>query len=728
MLRVFCARGRNIFIMKLITNVEYFTRWGEELFLRAFGRLYGMEYAGDGKWRAVIGKLEPGRTFEYRYELHSGGLCRRTEWEPHVVTMPEKNSRKPLEIRDSWNDVPDGLPFRSAPFAEGVFDRCGDGPWKAAGTAVPVFSLRSRNSFGIGEFHDLKLLVDWAARTGQKVLQLLPVNDTTMTGTWEDSYPYNANSSFALHPQFIHLPDTGVPEDEAYMRLKDELDSLPEVDYERVNREKERLLREAFRTGGAKLARTGAYKTFMEENAHWLLPYAAYSVLRDEFGTADCSLWKRGSGKGNAGEDYSVYDREKVSAYIASHRKETGYYCFVQYHLHVQLSEARDYAHSRGIVFKGDLPIGVSRTSADAWVNRKLFNMDSQAGAPPDAFSADGQNWGFPTYNWDEMAKDGYAWWKARMKSMSQYFDVFRIDHILGFFRIWEIPVSGKSGLMGHFNPALPYQTGELERMGFHVSGIPGRKVRDDGKDVLFVEDPHRKGWWHPRIAAQFTEAYSRLDDWHKQAFDRLYDDFFYHRHNAFWKESAMRKLPSLLSATGMLACGEDLGMVPDCVQEVMNEYSILSLEIQRMPKSPRDMFGDPAHYPYYSVCTTSTHDMNPIRAWWEEDRKVTCDFWHAVMHRSGDAPVVCEPWICGEIVRKHLESSSMLTILPLQDWLSVDGDLRLADPAKERINVPSIPRYYWRYRMHLTLEDLLSQDRFNDMVREMICSAGRKG
>ena len=354
--------------------------------------------------------------------------------------------------------------------------------------------------------------------------------------------------------------------------------------------------------------------------------------------------------------------------------------------------------------------------------------MDSQAGAPPDAFSADGQNWGFPTYNWDEMAKDGYAWWKARMKSMSQYFDVFRIDHILGFFRIWEIPVSGKSGLMGHFNPALPYQTGELERMGFHVSGIPGRKVRDDGKDVLFVEDPHRKGWWHPRIAAQFTDAYSKLDDWHKQAFDRLYDDFFYHRHNAFWKESAMRKLPSLLSATGMLACGEDLGMVPDCVQEVMNEYSILSFEIQRMPKSPKDMFGDPAHYPYYSVCTTSTHDMNPIRAWWEEDRKVTCDFWHAVMHRSGDAPVVCEPWICGEIVRKHLESSSMLTILPLQDWLSVDGDLRLADPAKERINVPSIPRYYWRYRMHLTLEDLLSQDRFNDMVREMICSAGRKG
>lgn len=702
--------------MKLVTRIEYFTRWGEELFLRSGDRIYPMEYEAGSVWSAVIDRLKPGQIFEYRYELHSGGVCRRTEWMPHSVTLPQKNTRRPVEVRDSWHDVPADLPFLSSPFADGVFRRSPDRQWKAAGTAIPVFSLRSESGFGIGEFNDLKLLADWAAMTGQKIIQILPVNDTTMTGTWEDSYPYNANSSFALHPQFIHLPDAGVEEDNGYRQIKAELNALPEIDYEKVNGEKRRLLYKAYEKTGAKVARTKAYRAFVESNREWLLPYAAFCTLRDRFGTADFRKWKHG-----AAEDYSVYDEGKIQAYMKAHEKDAGYHLFVQYHLHRQLSEARDYARRKGIVFKGDLPIGVSRTSADAWVNRKLFNMDSQAGAPPDAFSAEGQNWGLPTYNWEEMSKDGYAWWRSRLRKMSEYFDVFRIDHILGFFRIWEIPMTEKSGLMGHFNPALPYSEAELSSMGFDV-----RAKGHDSKDVLFVEDPRRKGLWHPRIAAQSTSVYSMLDNGMKQAFNRLYDDFFYRRHNAFWKESAMRKLSALLSSAGMLACGEDLGMIPDCVAEVMGEYSILSLEIQRMSKDPNSEFADPSRYPYYSVCTTSTHDMNPLRAWWEEDRKVTDDYWHFVMHRSGDAPCFCEPWICREIVRKHLESSSMLTVLPLQDWLSMDGDLRLQDPSKERINIPAIPRYYWRYRMHLTLENLLSQDRFNSELENMIAASGR--
>lgn len=708
--------------MKLTTRVEYFTRWGEELFLRSGNRIYPMQYSPGGIWAAEIGRLSPGQTFRYRYELHSGGLCRRTEWNDHTVTMPSAGGRKPVEVTDCWNDVPADLPLHSSPFTDGVFRQHPGRKWKAAGTAIPVFSLRSESGFGTGEFNDLKLLADWAAMTGQKVIQILPVNDTTMTGTWEDSYPYNANSSFALHPQFIHLPDAGVETDDEYCRIKAELNALPEIDYEKVNNEKRRLLRKAYATSGAKTARTKAYRSFVEANSEWLLPYAAYCTLRDEFGTAEFGMWKRhADGKD---EDYSVYDREMIGNYIKSRKNEIGYHCFVQYHLHLQLSEARDYARRKGVVFKGDLPIGVSRTSADAWVNRSLFNMDSQAGAPPDAFSADGQNWGLPTYNWEEMSKDGYAWWRARLKKMSEYFDVFRIDHLLGFFRIWEIPVGEKSGLMGHFNPALPYSTEELSAMGFdmRISGAGS----SGNMDVLFIEDPHRKGWWHPRIAAHSTTAYAALDDTMKQTFNRLYDDFFYHRHNAFWKESAMRKLSALLSATGMLACGEDLGMIPACVSEVMDEYMILSLEIQRMSKNPDREFADPADYPYYSVCTTSTHDMNPLRAWWEEDRKVTGNYWHDVMHRDGEAPRSCEPWICREIIRKHLESSSMLTILPLQDWLSIDGELRFPDPSRERINIPVFPRYYWRYRMHLTIENLISQDKFNSELRKMIEDSGR--
>ena len=746
--------------MKLITHVEYHTRWGEELFLRAGAKIYPMEYGAGGIWTAVICRLRPDPAFEYRYEVHSGGLCRRTEWKSHVIALPD-GSREPVEVKDSWNDVPEGHPFDTSPFADGVFAGIPGRRWKAAGTAIPVFSLRSESDFGIGEFHDLKLLADWAAATGQKIIQLLPVNDTAMTGTWEDSYPYNANSSFALHPQFIHLPDAGVEEDEEYLRLQAGLNSLPEVDYEKVNLEKQRLLRIAFDRTGPHILRTGAYKAFVEENREWLLPYAAYRALAEEHGTADFRKWE---------------PRRKPR------KKEMDYHCFVQYHLHIQLSDARNYARSKGVVFKGDLPIGVSRTSADAWVDRRLFNMGSQAGAPPDAFSAEGQNWGFPTYNWEEMAKDGYAWWKSRLKTMSQYFDAFRIDHILGFFRIWEIPSDAVHGLLGHFNPAMPYSSEELSRLGFDMSsgrysqpyiddflidGVFGeyaaevkkkcvkvgrlrsmyasqKKVAEafpgrDGKsvalrsglmhiidNVLFVEDPVKKGFWHPRIAAQYTYSYSLLDEYRRRAFNRLYDDFFYRRHNAFWKDSAMRKLPSLLTATGMLACGEDLGMIPDCVPEVMREYSILSLEIQRMSKQPYENFADTSRYPYYSVCSTSTHDMNPIRAWWEEDRDMTDKFWHEVLGEQGNAPAVCEPQICRRIVKMHLDSPSMLAILPLQDWLSMDGDLRLEDPSAERINVPAVARYYWRYRMHLTLEDLLSQSGFNAMVKEMVTSSGR--
>ena len=206
-----------------------------------------------------------------------------------------------------------------------------------------------------------------------------------------------------------------------------------------------------------------------------------------------------------------------------------------------------------------------------------------------------------------------------------------------------------------------------------------------------------------------------------------LYTDFFYYRHNDFWYHTAMQKLPALLDSTGMLACGEDLGMIPACVPSVMDGLKILSLEIQRMPKSVHDNFANPAWYPYLSVCTTSTHDMNPIRAWWEEDRQVTQQFYNEMLGDQGDAPYFCEPWICRQILDQHLWSPAMLTVLPLQDWLSMDGALRRSNPNDERINVPANPRHYWRYRMHLTLDQLAAAEDFNATLSGMIADSGRK-
>ena len=583
-------------------------------------------------------------------------------------------------------------------------------PWRGAGVAVPVFSLRTEDSFGVGEFNDLKKLVDWAVKAGQNVIQLLPINDTTMTRSWRDSYPYNAVSSFALHPQFIHLPSAGVRQDASYKAMKAHLESLPSVDYEAVNGAKMELLHKLYESAkGKAVLASQEYQTFVQDNS-WLLPYGVFCVLRDIYGTPDFGQWKQ----------LSTFQPKKVQAFAQQHKEEVDFYCYVQFLLDVQLREAVEYAHLHGVALKGDLPIGVSRSSADAWQFPKLFHMDSQAGAPPDAFAEDGQNWGFPTYNWEEMEKDGYAWWKARMRKMSEYFDAFRIDHILGFFRIWEIPIPHKSGLMGHFSPALPYPEEELRRQGFdpHV-GI--------GTDVLFVEDPRRPGWWHPRISGNKTAHYAALSPELQHRYNVLSENFFWFRHNDFWRECAMRKLPALLRSTGMLSCGEDLGMIPGCVPSVMEDLNILSLEIQRMPKDPADAFARPDRYPYWCVCATGTHDTSPLRAWWEEDRALTQRYYNEMLGCEGDAPYFCEPWVADLILAQHMKSPAMLAILPLQDYLATDGDIRYqGNPADERINIPAIPRHYWRYRMHCTLESLIANDKFNGHIRTLVEAAAR--
>ena len=586
--------------------------------------------------------------------------------------------------------------------------------WRGAGVAIPVFSLRSKKSFGIGEFSDIPLMVDWAAKTGQCFLQLLPVNDTTMNRNWHESYPYNAISCFALNPAYIRLEEVGILDDKEAMKQfrkqQKELNKLPQVDYDTVITAKWDYLHRIFAQEGERTLASASFKRFYQDNESWLRPYAAYCYLRDKYGTPDYTQW---------GDD-STYN-EDLNA-------EGPIYLFIQYHLHLQLKHAADYAHRHGVVLKGDIPIGISRTSVEAWCHPGLFCLESQAGAPPDAFARDGQNWGFPTYNWQAMASERYHWFRQRFTKMADYFDAYRIDHLLGFFRIWEIPGHTKSGLLGHFNPAMPLTPEEIT-----ASGIAFYKERhampfdpSDETDVLFVEDPYQPGTYHPRINGFDTESFKALPEHERKAFYALHDHFYYHRHNDFWYAEAMKKLPALTDSTDMLVCGEDLGMIPACVPAVMSELRILSLEIQRMPKAYGCSFDNPANYPYYSVCTTSTHDMSGIRGWWQEEPSLTQRYWADMLHQRGKAPIDCEAWICESIVRQHLESPAMLTILPLQDWMAIDEHQRYADPSFERINVPANPFNYWRYRMHLTLEELLEADDFNRQVSRLVGQSGR--
>lgn len=656
---------------------------------------------------------------------------------------------------------------------------------KLAGTQVPVFSLRTRKGAGIGDFGDLKTMIDFVASSGQKVLQLLPINDTTITHTWTDSYPYSCISVFAIHPQYADLnalPELKDAQASAEAeKTRAELNALDKIDYEKVNDFKINYLRQIFNQEGGKMMKTAEYKAFFQDTEQWLVPYAQYSYLRDKNGTADFNQWP----------DHQVWDEAERKALTdpkTAAYKNVAFFYFVQFVLDRQMQEAHEHAKAKGVILKGDIPIGVNRNGCDVWMEPKYFNLNGQAGAPPDDFSANGQNWGFPTYNWFEMLKDGCQWWNRRFQNMARYFDAYRIDHVLGFFRIWEIPVHSVHGLLGQFAPALAMSRDEIESYGLHFqedrfirpfitdwvldrvfherAGEVKEKYLDrldeeryqmkpevdtqrkvealfadvtdekelwlrDGlyaliSDVLFVRDHTNPGVFHPRISAQLDFIYESLYDNDKAAFNRLYNDYFYRRNNQFWYQEAMKKLPKLVQATRMLVCAEDLGMVPDCVPWVMDELKILSLELQSMPKDPSVKFGHLSRNPYRSVCTISSHDMPTLRMWWDENIQRTQEYYNTMLYRQGPAPHPLPGWLASDIISRHLTSPSMLCILSIQDWLATDEALRLPDADAERINIPANPKHYWRYRMHLNIEDLAADKRFMKNITEMISQSGR--
>ena len=656
---------------------------------------------------------------------------------------------------------------------------------RLAGTLVPVFSLRSEGSFGVGDFGDLKSMINLVYATGQRVLQILPVNDTTTTHSWQDSYPYSCISIFAIHPQYVDLRQlpalTNAKQRNDFEALREQLNALPQIDYEQVNTAKIKYLRLLFAQEGSKVLSSKGFKQFMLQAGSWLVPYAQYCVLRDKYGTACFSQWP----------DHNTWkeaDRDKLLRIRSQEYHEASFWYYVQYILHNQLLEAHQYARKKHVILKGDIPIGVSRYGCDVWTEPRYFNLNGQAGAPPDDFSVNGQNWGFPTYNWDAMLKDGCQWWIRRFQNMAQYFDAYRIDHVLGFFRIWEIPINAVHGLLGQFQPSLGMTREEIESYGlsflehqfcdpfianwvldriFHERADEvktkyldydhddiwklkpaydtQRKIEKafdgvtdehelhlrDGlyslvSDVLFVRDHKDNSKFHPRISAQFNFTYEALYDNDKAAFNRLYNDYFYRRNNQFWYDEAMKKLPVLVQATRMLVCAEDLGMVPDCVSWVMNELRVLSLEIQSMPKDPHVRFGHLNRNPYRSVCTFSTHDMPTLRQWWDEDISRTQDYFNTMLYHEGPAPHPLPGWLARDIVSRQLASPSMLCVLSIQDWLAMDERLRLKDADAERINIPANPHYYWRYRMHVSIEKLMNDASFTENVRDLVKQSGR--
>lgn len=720
-------------------------------------------------WQVTVGIQNPKAVIYYKYVIYNLEEKKIEEW--------EQGDDRQLSL--FLNPEKDQILYQQTDESFGYKDT-----WKGAGVAIPVFSLRSAGGTGVGEFPDLKLLTDWAKKTDMKLVQILPINDTIANHTWTDSYPYAAISVFALHPMYINLHEMGKLQDADLQAQFDaeaeQLNQLSQIDYEAVMNMKSRFFKLLFDQEKDNFLANPDFQTFLAQNQDWLKPYSVFSHLRDLYKTPDFSKWKIGN----------VFNWDEIHQMCAEndeHFEHIAVHYFIQYHAHLQLLSATQYARKQGVALKGDIPIGIYRYSVDAWMAPHLYNMNAQAGAPPDDFAVKGQNWGFPTYNWEEMAKDGYAWWKQRLTHLSYYFHAFRIDHILGFFRIWQIPMAHIDGLMGIFNPTLPLSAKELRAQGlilnydrlckpyirehflYDIFGQWTEEVKKEyltattwnqyelkphvstqsqvetlfqnkedslGKnervkaglmelitEVLFIDDA--EGGLNPRITLQKTRSFRELEDDQKWRVETLYNHYFFDRMNDFWREKAMQKLPALINATDMLICGEDLGMIPASVAGVMKELNILSLEIQRMPKGNVE-FGHPNHAPYLSVVTPSSHDMSTIRGWWEEDRNKTQKFYNEILQNHGEAPLYCEPWICKQIIEQHAYSPAMWVIFPIQDLVALDGNLRRENPQEEQINVPANPKHYWRFRFHLNIEQLLQADGLNTQIQGIVRGAGR--
>ncbi len=442
-----------------------------------------------------------------------------------------------------------------------------------------------------------------------------------------------------------------------------------------------------------------------------------------------------------------------------------------------------------GVFLNGDLPILMSRESADVWADRGYFDLSACAGAPPDMFSPDGQQWGFPVYDWDRLEKDGYRWWKERLRQAGKFFHAFRIDHVLGFFRIWRIPRGEITALLGRFSPSIGLGRKELEALGFdkgrlrwltvpHVSGaqlasalgedgprVAGLYLKRIGGEDLYNIAPEVDSEVAINALAESPEVTRALRSWHvdrallEESGD-IYPAWYMERSKGYqslsdpekdllrdlagrrrresedsWEKHGRALLAILKGATDMLVCAEDLGDVPRCVPRVLDELSILGLRIVRWSREydsavPGALaaFIPPESYPPLSVCTPSVHDTSTIRGWWEED-KAERELFFRFLGQPGPCPERMTPDLLQEVVSRCCRAASRLCMFQLQDILDLDPDLWSRDPRGDRINVPgTVNAENWTWRMPRAVEDLGARAALSQRLRTLTDSRRVRG
>jgi len=732
---------------------------------------------------------------QYKYvvvNLTNGEIVDRESGAPRWLGRPVgilqqegiRNSKYVVSVRDEATT--DRWPVEKA-------DR-----FRGTGVSLPLFSLRSRSGMGTGEFEDIKLLVDFCDKVGLNSVQLLPLTDTTAHAhaTWEDSSPYSSVSVHALHPLYLRLqslPDLPL---DVLREIQDTVKSMNEgsnqtvvdescgstllepLDYEKVMTAKLRLLRMAYEASGKRVVESEEFADFVLDQGYWLKPYALYCVLRDMYGVSDPSQW------GEMGR-LSFAQMDALSSPGGNKYNACRYWYWVQYHLHKQFLDASRYAAKKGVALIGDLPIGVSRNGVDIWSRPELFRLDKRMGAPPDAFTELGQNWNFPAYDWEKMMRDGFSWWRARLRSMNMYFHSVRLDHILGFFRFWDLPAHAVTGLGGHYFPSHPITKEELDSKGlwdrqrltqpyvrshllerrfgkdwenvvrrFFSQGLHGtysfkpgldtEKALQDAmeRDPVQVQGMTRQAVLHALILflndrclirdEKFPDDrfYPRYKMWDTDSFAELGHDWqikLKELHDAYfsWRQEDLCEATARESLRHLLAASNMLL----CGEDMGPGPACLPRVLSDMSipglRIPRVTGGPTSEYPYLSVASTSTHDMSTLACWWDSLPASSRDEMWRSFGCTGPAPLKCSPPVAKQIVQSILASPSILAVLPLQDLLDTCAATVTKDPKSDQINFPGTD-HLWRWRASWHIEDLLSNKSVVNHFASMILASGR--
>jgi len=625
------------------------------------------------------------------------------------------------------------------------------------GVVVPLFSLRSKESIGIGEFLDLIPFAQWAKNCGLDLIQLLPVNDTG-----EESSPYSARTAFALNPVYIRLREiAGAAEilgDEPE-KQNENFAKQPRIPYVEVVRYKRKALRKIFDSQKQEILKNEQFKNFIEKN-EWLRPYAQFCSLK---AMNDEASWK----------EWQKKDKIKSSDILFQE--------WMQWIAEEQFLKAIEEINKFGVRLKGDIPILINEDSADVWHYPQFFSLDNRAGAPPDMFCYSGQNWAFPTYRWDNLEKENFSWWRKRVKHSEKFYHAYRIDHVLGFFRIWVVPEQEFTGILGHFVPSVPIYMNELCNAGIPRETVLYLTSPNFGEEQLgnwfgacteHVKQKYfeplqgspgryilRNEYRSERVIMALEEEQPIKDELLNVYWNRIFvpsstDEVlwpYWYWYNApvlytlpeheiniikeimknneakqehLWGENGRKLLSVLSKEADMLVCAEDLGAVPNCVPGILEDLGILALRVERWTREWKQE-GSPYipldKYPRLSVCTTSNHDSSTILGLWNEhdfDR----DFYWKHLRQSSRAPAVLSAEHVKIMVENMFTANSLLAILPLQDLMALSQKFIPENPEEDRVNIPgTIGTQNWSWRMPCLLEDLLAEGELNDEIAKLI-------